>query len=349
MGHYNEALIAAYEELGARVDLVTSSHDPEHETHAEVHVSRFFRIALERSKPRIVRAAGYVGGYLGCLRMARRADIVVMHFLHLPTVDRWALTVMRRLGPRLVLVAHEPKPFQERQRGQAFQKSLHAFDLIVVHGPHARDEILARGVPQDRVVVASHGEFRPMASLSPAGAPEILGVRSLTHPVAAIIGNLRPGKGIRRAREALEVPGSPVGTLLVAGARQGNWEIEEALSVAQDSPLQVVRLDRRMSDAEERAAYSAADVVLALYDSGYSSGVISRAHSMGKPVVLTDVGDLAQQVGPCDVVVPPDYNAKQLRDAVGQCLQADHFAPAEWNTEAWRLHAAVVLARLASR
>ncbi len=349
MGHYNEALISAYEQAGADVDLVTSSHDPAYELRADVHVSRFLRLALDRSKPRALRAAGYVGAYLGCLLLARRADVVVIHFLHLPVVDRWALKAFRRLGPLTVLVAHEPKPIQDSQRGDAFQRSLRAFDLVVVHGSRARDDIVAQGVLVERVLVAPFGEYRATPPLDPATASQVLGLADLARPVSAIIGNLRPGKGIRRACEALEVSDSPVRTLLAAGARQGDWDIEGALRITEGSRLTVVRVDRRMSDLEERAAYSLADVVLALYDSAYSSAVIARAHSMGKPVVLTDVGDMARQAGPGDMVLPSDYTSRQLRDAIRRCLQSDRVAPTQWSTEAWLLHAKCVLTRLAER
>lgn len=346
MGHYNEALIAGYDEAGADVDLVTSSHDPTYELRAKVRVSRFLCLAMDRSKPRILRAAGYVGSYLGCLMLARRADAVVMHFLHRPAVDRWALMAFRRLGPTLVLVAHEPKPILNSQRGSAYQKSLRAFDVVVVHGPRARDDVVAQGVPADRVLVVPFGEYRATPPLDPAAASQALGLADLPRPVSAIIGNLRPGKGIQRAREALEVSDSPVRTLLAAGARHDIWDLEAALQTSEGSPLTIARVDRRMSDLEERAAYSLADVVLTLYDSGYSSAVIARAHSMGKPVVMTDIGDMAEQAGPYDVVLPSDYTAGQLRSAVDRCLRAVTAAPTAWDRGAWLFHAECVLARV---
>jgi hypothetical protein len=101
-----------------------------------------------------------------------------------------------------------------------------------------------------------------------------------------------------------------------------------------------------MSDLEERAAYSLADVVLTLYDSGYSSAVIARAHSIGKAVVLTDIGDMAKQAGLSDTVLPSDYTAGQLRSAVDRCLRAVTEAPTEWDRGAWLFHAESVLARL---
>jgi glycosyltransferase involved in cell wall biosynthesis len=349
MGHYNEVLVAAYERAGASVELVTSSHDASYSLQAKVHVSRLFRLAVDRSKPRVLRAMGYSVGYLGCLRLARRADVVVMHFLHRPALDRWAIEAFRRLGCRLVLVAHDPHPVVPRQRDLAYQRCLRLFDLIVVHGPRARADIVAQGAPEDRVIVTPHGDSRPKPPPDPAAAYSALAIPNMARPTAAIIGNLRLDKGIKRARQALEAAPSPVRTLLVAGAKQGDWELDEALRTSEDSQLEVVRVDRRMSDFEERAAYSLADVILVLHQSGYSSGVIARAHSMGKPVVFTDVGDLAMQARPGDVVLTLDYTTDQLREAIERCLGADVEAPTEWGSEPWLFQARSVLAFLRQR
>jgi hypothetical protein len=346
MGHYNEALVTAYGMAGAHVDYVTSSDDPSYELPARAHVSKAFALAMDRAKPKVLRAVGYVSGYIGCLRLARGTDAVVFNFMHRPSIDRWALKAFRRAGRRLVLIAHDPEPVLATQRGGAYQQCLGMFDIVVVHGPAARKDIIALGVDANRVVLASHGEFRPAKPLDRAEAQSALGLGHIDSPVAAIIGNLRPCKGIRRAREALDAPGTTVRTLLVAGSQQGDWDLQGALLQSDIGPVKVVRVDRRLSDTEECAAYSLADVVLALYESGYSSGVISRAHSIGRPVVLTNVGDLAIQARSTDAIVPADYTAEQLRKAIEKCLSAGTQPPSEWEMEPWRDHAREVMARL---
>jgi glycosyltransferase involved in cell wall biosynthesis len=346
MGHYNEALVAAYEQAGASLEIVTGSRDASRGSRANVYVSRFFRLALDRSKPRALRAMGYLGGYLGCLRLALRSDVVVLHFLHRPAADRWALKAFQWLGCRSVLVAHDPQPVLSSQRGSAYQRCLCLFDVIVVHGPKARADIVGQGAPDDKVVVAPFGDYRATPPLDHAAACRALRLPEMAHPTAAIIGNLKPGKGIRRAREALDALRSPARTLLVAGSKQGDWDLEDALRTSEGSQLRIVRVDRRMSDLQEWAAYSLADVVLALYDSGYSSAVVARAHSMGKPVVITDVGDLAMQARPGDVVLTVDYRADQLREAIERCLRASVEAPTIWDREAWLYHARSVVALL---
>jgi hypothetical protein len=266
-----------------------------------------------------------------------------MHFLHRPAIDRWAIKAFRWLRCRLVLVAHDPQPVLPSQRGSVYQRCLHLFDVIVVHGPKARADIAALGIPDGNVIVAPFGDYKATRPLDSGEASRALGVADVNRPTAAIIGNLKPGKGIRRAREALESDQSPVRTLLIAGTKQGDWDLDGAVQTSDGTQLQVVRVDRRMSDSEELAAYSIADVLLALYDSAYSSAVIARAHSIGRPVVLTDVGDLALQASPKDTVVPANYVAEQLRDAVGRCLRGNAEAPTAWDHDAWLSHARSVL------
>jgi hypothetical protein len=345
MGHYNEALAAAYTRLGAKVELVTGSADLAGGDGDRPRVSAAFRLATDRSRPRPLRAMGYVAGYLSCLPRVHRGDLVVIHFLHLPAIDLQAARAFRRRGAKLVLVAHEPQPIQDSQRGSSYLRALRAFDIVVVHGARAREDVIGLGVDADRVHVAGLGDYAPATPLDRASASGILGIDLPESPVAAIIGNLRPNKGVRPAREALDTPDGPARTLLVAGARQGAWDLDEALATTEGSGLAIAKALRRMSDLEELAAYSLADVVLALYETAYSSAVISRAHALGRPVVMTDVGDLKEQAAARDVVVPRDYTAAQLREAVARCLAAGIEVPTTWNLDSWLAHAAGVLER----
>lgn len=346
MGHYNEALILAYERSGADIDLVTASADAAGRSRANIHQSRLFGLALDHSKARPIRAAAYIAGYAASLPLVQRADAVVLHFLHRPVLDWWFLLAVRRLGRRLILVAHDPIPAMDSQRGTAYRRCLGAFDIVVVHGARARADIVAQGVSPNRVIVAPFGDFRPVVEMDPTPACLLLGVAKLPRPVAAIIGNLRPGKGIARAREALESADSPVSTLLVAGTQQGSWDLGAALSTTAASGLHIARVDRRMTDREELAAYSLADVVLTLYDSGYSSGVVARAHAVGRPVVMTDVGDIARQARPTDAVVPADYTAPALRDAVTAVIGRAARETEPWDMSAWERHAELVVEAL---
>ena len=98
-----------------------------------------------------------------------------------------------------------------------------------------------------------------------------------------------------------------------------------------------------MTEREELAAYSLADVVLTLYDSAYSSGVIARSHALGVPVVMTDVGDLSRQSAPTDAVVGAHYSDEELARAIARVLGPQATSP---NLEPWQAHVHAVLNRV---
>lgn len=97
----------------------------------------------------------------------------------------------------------------------------------------------------------------------------------------------------------------------------------------------MVAVLRRLSEQEECAAYSLSAVVLAVYDEGFSSGVVATAHALDRPVVMTDVGDMARQAAACDVVLSPGW---QPHDLVAAVNQASTGAPQQGPLvdEAWK-------------
>jgi len=61
------------------------------------------------------------------------------------------------------------------------------------------------------------------------------------------------------------------------------------------------------------------------------------------------VGDLALQAGPNDAVVPVDYRAEQLREAIERCLRIHPEAPTDCDREPWLVHARSVVALLSGQ
>ena len=346
MGHYNDQLAGAYRRSGFTVQVVTTTASRYLADMVRVRRSRAYACFLRRDLPALVRGAAYALGNARTLGSSLRADIVVVHFLHQPLIDYLLLRSLSLLRKRLVHVAHDPQPVATMHPGPMYRRCLGLFDVLVVHGPAAKRDLLALGADETRIVMARFGEFRPMAPMTRDEALSTLGLLDLPAPTAAIIGNLKPGKGVQRALEALDAPNPVISSLLLAGQRQGKWDLAGVLARHTGTTVRVVHVDRRMTDEEERAAYSAADVVLALYETGYSSGVTARAHALRRSVVMTDVGDLRRQAGPRDAVVAADATREELNHAIADVLARVPPAVPSVATTEWDEHVRDVIARL---
>jgi glycosyltransferase involved in cell wall biosynthesis len=64
----------------------------------------------------------------------------------------------------------------------------------------------------------------------------------------------------------------------------------------------VTMIERYVSDAEFDEWITAADIVLLPYRRAWSSGALARAQRLGTSAFVADVGGLAEQAGPNDVV-----------------------------------------------
>ena len=318
MGHYTDALVSAYAAEGMPVRVVTTSASSELHRVAEVRISRAYRLAVRRGFPAVVRAAAYVLGHLRTLVACRPGDILVVHFMHAPSIDLWWLRALRGRRVTVVLLAHDPVPVTRGGLHRRYRECLSQAHVLVVHGPTARNDLLNLGVPEARVVVAPFGRFRAVRPMSRPVACRLLAISELPRPVVAIIGHMKPGKGIGRVLTSLAHAPGAIGTLLLAGASQGDPGLETAVAAARNRGTPIQRVDRRLTDAQELAAYSLADVVLAVYETGYSSGVVARAHAVGRRVVLTNVGDLPLQARVGDVVLEPSYSPSALISAILQ-------------------------------
>ena len=347
LGGYSDCLIRAYRDRGHQVTILTSVAAARAGFPPSWKTQTVYGAAFSRDRGQGRRALAYL---VGCVRTLPRVlthDALLHHLPHMAPIDAVTLWAARLAHCRVVLVAHDPRPLRHVPMERWYRSYFRQGDVVLVHGPAARSDLLEYGVESSRVRMVAHGDFLPRSVLSAAAAHASLGITApLRRPIAAIVGNLKPGKGIRRVVAAASAANLGLGSLLVAGKPQNDNALTAFLQHPQPLPLELKTVFGRLTVEQELAAYSLADVVLALYDSGYSSGVVATAHALGKPVILTDVGDLARQAGPVDVVLSPDWTPAALAAAIGQVLESDETTPIfELGTSAmtpWQRHVDVV-------
>ncbi len=140
---------------------------------------------------------------------------------------------------------------------------------------------------------------------APETAKEALGLSGKR--VLLFFGYIRPYKGLATLIKAFSVLDAPDTVLLIVGECYENPQTYREL-IAQSGVADRIRwIDEYVPNEDVPLYYTAADVVVLPYHSGTQSGVQRIAFAFGKPVVVTDVGGLAEDVRAYNagVVVPP--------------------------------------------
>ena len=321
--HFAFQLGRGLAELGHEVELLTGP-DPElrsdHPGFRVVPVlptwhpaPRALESPVLRKARRGVRALLLVVAWSRALREVRKRS---------PDVVQWAAwrfvidglfaraLARRRDRPVLVDLCHEtrrhswPKEGVPRQNpvlrwslGRAFR----AMDAILVLGDRTREDMHVVWPGLRRVEVIPHGDESVFAT---ATVPSV----QTTDPRVLFFGTLAAYKGIDVLLDAwVEVRRRhPTAELVVAGAPGGDVDVPELQrrTRAMDGvTLHVGYVP--MPDVP--ALFGAARVVVVPYVSASQSGIVHLAHTFGRPVVATAVGDIPDVVvdGVTGVLVPP--------------------------------------------
>lgn len=183
---------------------------------------------------------------------------------------------------------------------------------IVVHGPGLRRAAIARfGKPADRVHVLPHPAIGRYAALARRAGL----VRRSTGFTVLLFGRLYAYKGLAEFLRAEALVGARIPDLRVVVAGRG--DDPAALSGLMGDPGRYDIRHRFIEDAEVAQLFLDADVVALPYVEASQSGVLNVAAAFGKPVVVTDVGELRATVEPngLGLVVPP-RDPQALADAL---------------------------------
>ncbi len=218
----------------------------------------------------------------------------------------------------LVRVAHNVRAFNRWSGEDVYASSAATdrvlrylyprFDLILVHGERSRDEF-RRTWPGTRLAVVPHGDERIFGDDPPPPADE---------ERVLFFGDWRKVKGLEVLMEAFDelARRRPGARLTVAGTpSEEDWDPDVLRRWAQGHEGRVELIDRYVPIDEVPAVFARARVVTTPYVTGYQSGVIHLAMTMGRAVVTSDVGDLGTAVtdGVTGRVVPPQDPAALAR------------------------------------
>jgi glycosyltransferase involved in cell wall biosynthesis len=222
----------------------------------------------------------------------------------------WWLAVRR--GPRLTVLVHEADPpVRGRPDYVLLRLALRRAGTVAFHTEAERREFERSYRTRVRSSIEPH-TVAPTVHTDRAEARRRLRLPVDGGPVFVCAGFLQPSKGFDRAVEAFaRADGRPDGARLyvvgsVRDATSENLAYARSLAERCRAVRGVELVDRFLSDDEFDLWVAAADRVVLPYRRSWSSGVLARAHALGTPALVTDVGGLAEQAGEHDVVVRTD-------------------------------------------
>lgn len=284
--------------------------------------------ALYRKARRVARAGRYAAAWLRLAAHLRRSKPDVVQWASWRfALDGAGVLGLRRALPRTVMadVVHSPRAYvEQRTRGglyksgalhaRALRASYAAMDVLFVLGERSADDFARTWGGGHRVETIPHGDeglFTRDAEVTTATG---------TEPVVVFFGTLTRYKGLDLLLDAFASVRAqrPYARLVVAGAPSADFD-HAALS---ERAAAVGGVDVRAGYVpmpEVPGLVSSARVVVLPYVAAYQSGVLHLAHTLARPVVVTDVGDLAAATGDGGIVVPPS-DASALADALLRLL-----------------------------
>jgi glycosyltransferase involved in cell wall biosynthesis len=254
---------------------------------------------------------------------------LVPDIVHFAAPHAW--NVILGIGLRrfpLICTIHDPS------RHLGAQSSLYAglaavqvalADRIIVLSQAHRTSLTRYGKPESRLNVIHHGE---------------LGSSKPFHPIPhnrqlLFFGRIEQYKGLDILVDAFHIAkqSQPELSLVIAGRGKLSKKIAD-MNGTRDIKI----YNRWLSDEELNQLCLASDLVVLPYIEATQSGVAAKAQALGRPVIVTSVGGLPEQIedGISGSIVPPN-SVNALARAIGALLQ-DEKRLSEMSRAAWNLY-----------
>lgn len=352
LAHYAFQVCAALSSAGAEVTLVTSPGWELANLERSFAAEEVIRLwpAVETPIPlgptaplhrlwrrtrRIGRALRYVWAWELLTRhlIKMRPDVVQFSVIQFP-FQSFFLYRMRRAGLKLAQICHEFEPRDSRLKWlQPIDRPLsrsvfREFHVMFFHGEASAERFRKLfGMPDADVRIIPHGNQSLIAEVADGGGDlrERYGIPP-DRPVVLFFGGLRPSKGLPDLIDAFALVRQEIeASLLIVGFPTTDFDPERLFARARRRKVDDdVIIDGRYAPLEDVGPLVRTGAVVVLpYRTATASGVLQVAYAFGRPVVVTDVGDLPSSVehGETGLVVPPE-DPDQLARALVKMLSA---------------------------
>lgn len=267
----------------------------------------------DRATSRLRRGVDYALRHLKVADVVRmeRPDLVHVQDTLVSAVDLLLVRWFRQHGVPVVYTAHDvdraPLRYTARWRialnRVVYKQLYHSVDQLIVHTWAGRDELINLfGVSAERITRIELGNYslqlEGMDIPSQSDSRIKLGL-PVDAPIGLFFGDRRHSKGLDLLIEALPaiIASVPDFRLIIAGEARVEHKVDyEAMLKAYGVRHHVLLVDRYVPVQEVPYYFAASDVVLLPYRNVSQSAVVQLAFSLGRPVIASRVGGLAEVV-----------------------------------------------------
>ena len=163
--------------------------------------------------------------------------------------------------------------------------------VIIVHGSKLKDKLVSRGLPQNKIHVIPHFDYKYLLEIEPK-----VKVENSKVEYVLLFGKIKPYKGVKALLEASRIVRKALGskfTIMIAG--KGN--ISDLNSTIRNDDLEFIKIQNGyIPDVELPKLLRGSKFLVLPYTDGSQSGVVPLAYTFSKPVIVSDVGSIAEYV-----------------------------------------------------
>jgi glycosyltransferase involved in cell wall biosynthesis len=205
---------------------------------------------------------------------------------------------LRARGARVVYTAHNPRP-RTGAVGLLDRARYRQVDALITLSRTGVRDLIDDGVAAEKIAYIPHGTYLQLCTrtFAPQEARRMLGIPPDAR-VVLFFGGMSPYKGLDVLIDAMAVlrVRQPDAFLLAAGPSKRGIDSYRA-RIDAHGLTRIVALRPGYVPLEQVPLYfSSADVVVLPYRGSYQSGVVHLAYAFARPVVVSNIRDLREQV-----------------------------------------------------
>lgn len=289
------------------------------ENHYENCNAKIILLNTTRSYPQMFLKLINPITYYRILKSVNNESPDVVHLVFEDLISGIAFFLLRFKCKKLVFTEHDPA----FHLGETFIVKLNQYsakflarfmaDAIIVHGDNQKKVLIETGVNSQKIHCAPLGEFSYYTRWIDETSEE--------KNTILFFGQIMEYKGLNYLINAAPKIASSIPNLKIVIVGEG--DITKYKDSINDNTLFEIH-NRYIRDEEVAHFFQRASIVVLPYTDASQSGVIPVAYAFKKPVVVTNVGSLAEQVDDNinGFVVPP-RDADELSKAIIKLLKDD--------------------------